>query len=107
MTQAFDPKRSARLERAYGKLLEREDAPQPVGQRCHAVAPSTGLQCARWLGTAKTDDGGYRCANHRPGGKQPRLWHAREIVQALERLEPTLRGLLTWLDPHRTAGKAA
>jgi len=104
MSRNLDPKRLARLERAYGKLLAAQDAkaPQTDGPEVHPCTyPSPSKQrapCGRWLGTTETPDG-WRCWNH--GGKSPRLATRREAMRLLERLEPMLVGLLQWLDDHR------
>ena len=102
MTRPIDLKRAARLERAFGKLLSAHDR-QTAGPEVHpCTAPSPtkgGEPCGRWLGTVETP-AGWRCVNHR-SPKVPRLRNPRDCARALERLEPTLRGLLGWLDAHR------
>jgi hypothetical protein len=58
-----------------------------------------GAPCGRWLGTVETT-AGWRCLVHR-GPKTKRLRNPRDVIVALERMEPELRGLLAWLDAHR------
>ena len=54
----------------------------------------------RSLGWNCEDPGRLRCVSHR-GPRVGRLRNPRDVVRALERLEPRLRDLLTWLDEHR------
>src|SRR5437762_1519754 len=105
MTEHFDPKRTARLERNYGELLARQSAGPDV-HPCDAPAPTKrGAPCGRWLGTKQLPDGSWRCVNHQ-WAKVPRVRNPRDVVRTLERLEPTLRGVLGWLDAHRAPAKA-
>ncbi len=105
MTQPFDTKRLARIQRDYGQLLARHDAGPDVNP-CDAPCPTKqGQPCGRWLGTKQLPDGSWRCVNHQ-GTKVPRVRNPRDVIRSLERLEPVLLGLLTWLDAHRTPAKA-
>ena len=105
MTEHFDPKRLARLQRGYAELLAPHDAGPDV-HPCDAPCPTKqGQPCGRWLGTKQLPDGSRRSVNHQ-GTKVPRVRNPRHVIRSLERLEPVLRGLLTWLDAHRTPAKA-
>jgi hypothetical protein len=67
-------------------ILARHTTTPPCNP-CTAPSPTKGgAECGRWLGTIETP-AGWRCVNHR-GPKAGRLRNPRDVVRALERLEP-------------------
>lgn len=67
---------------------------------CSVPCPTkSGAPCGRWLGTIRTPDG-WRCSVHGPKPRN-RMRNPRDVVRALEHLEPTLRSVLAWLEAHR------